>query len=153
MNATVILEEYLKQNSTYRKEETDVICSFFEEVSLKKEDPLFASGERFPKIVFIASGILRIFILDDTGEEIVKNFAGPKEFLADIDSFEDNLPACINVSAVTDCSLLALTKSASDRLSLFCRQIKTGNHENNPLLFFGHRELTGPRTQAGLRTG
>lgn len=108
--------KYLKQSNNYSNEEIELVCSAFVVEHLKSEEPLFRNGERYTKVVFVVSGILRVFIIDDSGEEIVKNFVSENEFFADMDSFEKNSPSKLNVSAVTDCTLLTLTRSTSKKM-------------------------------------
>ena len=111
-----VLEVYLKENSDLKREEIKIICSYFIEECLEKEKPLVVEGEKFKKIVFVADGILRVFVIDPNGEEVVKNFLEPNNFFSEIESFDKNLPAVINVSAVTDCKILTLSKSNAELL-------------------------------------
>jgi CRP-like cAMP-binding protein len=109
--------EFLAKYSSYNKEEIELVSSCFEEVHLKAEETLIRNGEKYSKIVFVLKGILRVFIIDDnSGEEIIKNFVAENEFVADMDSFENGKPTNINVSAVTDCIIYTLSKSASEKL-------------------------------------
>ena len=117
MEAHAILTDYLRKNSSFGSDEIETICSFFKSHSLAKEEPLFEKGSRFSKIVFVAEGILRSFINDENGEEIVKTFISPHEFFAEIDSFEKETPCAFNVNAVTPCKLLTLSKTDSVALT------------------------------------
>jgi CRP-like cAMP-binding protein len=83
---------------------------------LNKEEPLLIAGRKYKNIVFVVEGILRVFIIDKDGNEVVKNFIEPNNFFADIESLEKDQNSLINVSAVTDCNLLILSKPASDKL-------------------------------------
>lgn len=116
MNSKEIISTYLKKESSLKTEEVELICSYFQEEFIEKETPLFAAGNKYKKIVFVIEGILRVFIIDNKGEEIVKNFIEPGSFFADIESFEKNQNSMINLSTITDCTLLTLTKSDSDKL-------------------------------------
>lgn len=82
----------------------------------EKEEPLLIAGNKYKKIVFVVDGILRVFVVDNKGEEVVKNFIEPRNFFADIESLEKNQNSLINLSAVTDCDLLTLSKADSDKL-------------------------------------
>lgn len=117
MGAHTILTNYLKENSSFKPGEIETICSFFKSQSLAKEEPLFQKGSRFSKIVFVAEGILRSFIYDEDGEEIVKTFISPHEFFAEIGSFENETPCAFHVKAITSSKLLTLSKADSERLA------------------------------------
>jgi CRP-like cAMP-binding protein len=117
MNSTDILAAYLRRNSDMKDDEINMICSYFQEESLAREENLFREGDRYKKIAFVAKGILRVYVIDNEGEEIVKNFIEDENFFSDIESFEKNSPSILNVSAVTDCILLTLSKPDADILA------------------------------------
>jgi CRP-like cAMP-binding protein len=117
MNAIDILAGYFKRNSDLKHEEIDMICFYFREESYAREENLFMEGDRYKKIAYVTKGILRVYIIDHKGEEIVKNFIEEDNFFTDNESFEKNLPSVISVSTVTDCVLLTLSKSDADLLS------------------------------------
>lgn len=116
MDSINSLVAYFKENSTLKPDEVEMVCSYFHSEFLNKEERLLMEGDRYQKIVFVVKGILRVFVIDRDGEEVVKNFIEPKNFFTDIESFERNLPAVINVSAVTECTLLTLSKSDAELL-------------------------------------
>ncbi|NJK97715.1 MAG: Crp/Fnr family transcriptional regulator [Bacteroidales bacterium] len=108
--------QYIQQHNSYSPEEIERACSAFEVEHIASEAELFRNGERYAKVVFVVSGVLRVYIVDDSGEEIVKNFVAENDFFADMDSFDKNLPSNLNVSAVTDCTLLTHSKATSERM-------------------------------------
>jgi CRP-like cAMP-binding protein len=116
MNSIAILAAYFKRNSDLTDDETGMICSYFREESLAREENLFREGDRYKKIAFVAKGILRVYVTDNDGEEIVKNFVEAENFFSDTESFDKNSPSVLNVSAVTDCILLTLSKPDADIL-------------------------------------
>ncbi len=116
MDSKVVFVNFLKKESSLSEEEIQLICGFFQPGKLNREEPLLVEGEKYKKIVFIAKGILRIFIYDQQGEEVVKNFVEPNNFFADVESLENDRNSVINVSAVTDCEILTLSKSDDIKL-------------------------------------
>lgn len=116
MESKDVFAAYLKKDSTLKQTEIELICSFFQEEILEREKPLVMAGNKYKKIVFVVEGILRVFIIDKHGEEVVKNFIEPNSFFADIESLEKNQNSMINVSAVTDCTILTLSKPDADKL-------------------------------------
>ena len=50
------------------------------------------------------------------GDEVVKNFVEKNGFFADLECTEKDRPAVLNLSAVTDCTLLKLSRMDSTRL-------------------------------------
>jgi CRP-like cAMP-binding protein len=57
-----------------------MICGSFQQKFLNKEEPLLIAGKKFKNIVFVVEGILRVFIIDKEGNEVVKNFIEPTIF-------------------------------------------------------------------------
>ncbi len=110
--------DYLKQKSGLTSAEVSLISSCFSIEKVEKESMLVRAGEKYKKLVFVLEGIFRIYIIDQNGEEVVKNFVEPNCFFAEFESFDKNESSLINVSAVTDCILCTLTKSDSDELVL-----------------------------------
>jgi len=116
MDSKDVFAANLKNDSSLKKEEIELICSYFKEETLDKEESLLIAGNKYMKIIFVVEGILRIFINDNNGQEVVKNFIEPNCFFADIESFDKNQNALINVSAVTDCTILSLSKADANEL-------------------------------------
>lgn len=116
MDSRDVFAAYLKKDSTIKQDEIELICSYFQEETLDKEASLLMAGNKYRKIVFVVKGILRVYIVDNNGDEVVKNFIEPDSFFADIESFDKNQNSLINVSAVTDCTLLTLSKPDADKL-------------------------------------
>lgn len=111
-----VFAAYLKRDPSLKQDEVELICSFFQHEFLKREEPLLAAGNKYKKIVFIIEGILRVFIYDNNGDEVVKNFIEPNSIFADIESFDNDKNSLINVSSVTDCKILTLSKSDAEKL-------------------------------------
>lgn len=117
MDATEILQETLNSGNLFDKKEIETISSFFEKEELSKNEILFEKGRKYQKIVFVATGVLHSFIYDNDGETVTKTFITENDFFTELDSFEKNQPCAFHVSAITDCTLLTLTKSNSQELS------------------------------------
>lgn len=111
------LAAYLTAGSSLKQEEVEMICNYFRQEFLPRDTQLVVAGNKYKKIVFVSEGILRLYIIDDNGEEVVKNFIEPNSFFADIGGLEKNQISPVNVSAVTDCTILTLSKPDSEKLT------------------------------------
>jgi CRP-like cAMP-binding protein len=116
MDCKNVFAEYLKKDSSLKNEEIEVICGYFQPEFIKADSQLLIAGNKYKNIIFVVEGILRVYIIDSSGDEVVKNFIEPNCFFADMESLEKNQNSFINVSAVTDCTVLTLTKKDSDKL-------------------------------------
>lgn len=111
------LTDYLTAHSLLSPADILQIGSFFQPEYLRKEETLLSAGNRYTKIVFVAEGILRVFIVDPRGEEVVKNFIESGSFFSLIGGFEHKPIAAFSVAAVTDCTLLTLSGSDAGKLT------------------------------------
>lgn len=116
MDALSIFKTYLKANSSLAIKEVETISSFFNVNHIEKENILFKEGLIFRKLIFVADGILRVFVNSEKDEELTKHFIEPNSFFMDFGSFENCFPTTINVSCVTEATILSLSKSDSDKL-------------------------------------
>jgi len=125
MNAAQPLAEYLKAKSSLKDDEIGLVCAHFKSETIGKETAIVTEGRRYRKLVFVTEGILRLFVRTPDGDEVVKNFAEANDFFADLECIERDLPAVINVTTITDCTLFTLSKVDTDRL---IRQLPKWEH-------------------------
>lgn len=82
--------------------------TFFKPLYLKKGDFLVQAGGRSGHLCFVQSGLLRMFAQTDQ-KEVTQWIASPGYFAVDLAGFAFRQPARLNIQALTDCSLLALS--------------------------------------------
>jgi CRP-like cAMP-binding protein len=110
------LAQHLAAQSSLKQDEIDLVCSHFRVERIHRETRIATQGRPYGKIVFVVDGILRVFVATPDGDEVVKNFVEKSGFFADLECIEKDRPAVLNLSAVTDCTLLTLSKMDSTRL-------------------------------------
>jgi CRP-like cAMP-binding protein len=125
MEPVQLLADFLREHSTLNRDQVALVCSFFRCETFPTETTIVRQGTRYRKIVFVAEGILRVFVRTPEDGDVVKNFVETSEFFADLECIEKDLPAVINVASVTRCTLLTLSKVDSDRL---CRELPEWLH-------------------------
>lgn len=106
----------LKKTGFLSDTETEMICSSFEQENLSKNHYFLESGKRCSKIGFLCSGILCSFMYNREGYEVVKHFLEPCQFFTDLNSYEKNQPAMLNIIAVTDSVILSINKQENNEL-------------------------------------
>ncbi len=92
------------------------ITSYFQPISLKKDDYFLKLGRYADRMAFLQSGIVREYFDDDKGREVTKWIATPGYFITDIASFLFQQPARCHWQALTDCQLLAISKDDYRRI-------------------------------------
>lgn len=106
----------LKKVQVLTDKEIEQICSSFEKENLSKNHFFLESGKRCTKIGFLCRGILCSFIYNTEGYEVVKHFLEPHQFFTDLESYEKNQPAMLNIVAVTDSVILSIQKQENNKL-------------------------------------
>ncbi|WP_234658704.1 Crp/Fnr family transcriptional regulator [Dyadobacter chenwenxiniae] len=112
------LINYLLQFGNLNPTQIDLVKSkvVFKEI---KKDEYFQEAGRIPReIIFLIDGIMRICYYNNKGEEITKYFMQENRFLADINSYNQEIPSTEYIQAVTDCSYFVLSKNAMRELSM-----------------------------------
>lgn len=116
-DASERLATFLRNNSSLGPPEVELACSHFRTETLARETRLVAQGRRYRKLVFVADGILRVFVTAPDGQEAVRNFVEPGDFFAAMECWDSDLPAPMNVSTVTGCTLLTLSREDARSLA------------------------------------
>jgi CRP-like cAMP-binding protein len=116
MDPIQLLAQHLAAQSSLKQDQIKLICSHFRVEKVRPEARIASQGRPYGKLVFVADGILRVFVVTPDGDEVVKNFVEQNGFFADLECTEKDRPAVLNLSAVTHCTLLTLSKMDSTRL-------------------------------------
>lgn len=90
--------------------------SFFHPRRLRKQQFFLQEGEVASHIAFVVRGCLRMYSVDDAGEEHVSQFAIRDWWLTDLSSFLSRSPATHFIDALVDSELLVLERLDRDRL-------------------------------------
>ncbi|KUJ59242.1 cyclic nucleotide-binding protein [Flavobacteriaceae bacterium CRH] len=112
-----ILINYLLQFGNLNKQQIELIKSKVVFRETKKEVFYHEAGKIPNEIIFLTEGIMRICYYNYKGDEITKYFIDENNFLADINSYNQEIPSTEYVQAVTDCKYIVLSKSAMKELS------------------------------------
>ncbi|QNK63392.1 Crp/Fnr family transcriptional regulator [Pedobacter sp. PAMC26386] len=98
-------------------QQIDFIKSKVQFIDIKKGS-YFSEAGKIPKQVgFVVSGVLRVCCYNNKHEDITRLFIIENQFALDFNSFYSETPSAVYLEAVTDCKLLALTKSSFSELS------------------------------------
>jgi len=112
------LINYLLQFGNLNKQQIDLIKNkaVFKEI---KKDEYYQEAGKIPReIIFLTEGIMRVCYFNNKGDEVTKYFIEENNFLADINSYNQEIPSTEYVQAITDCSYFSLSKNAMKELSM-----------------------------------
>ncbi|WP_121964634.1 Crp/Fnr family transcriptional regulator [Myroides sp. N17-2] len=81
------LIEYIQDRVKVSDEELDTILSFFRYEKLQKGEQLTSSGVNSQKLYFVCKGCLRIFYINEAGQDATRFFAFENQFATALVSF------------------------------------------------------------------
>ncbi|MNG84057.1 DNA-binding transcriptional dual regulator Crp [compost metagenome] len=82
-----LLISYITSKITVTDEELGTILGFFKPIKLKKNELLLANGEISQRSFFVVKGCLRIFFINENGQEAIRYFAFENQFATALVSF------------------------------------------------------------------
>jgi CRP/FNR family transcriptional regulator len=83
---------------------------------IRKKELLLKAGEICRFKIFIKSGFLRTYRIDEGGEEHILQFSGPLSWTTEGESYANVLPSAYYIEALEDSELLIWTRDNFDQL-------------------------------------
>lgn len=102
-----------KVNYELSNSQKNWISKLFKEEHFKKKTPVFLNGESNTKHYFIYKGLLRMYIIDNSGKEFNVLFARENQILGDLASPE---PTIFNLETIEDSIVYAISNSDLEKL-------------------------------------
>jgi CRP-like cAMP-binding protein len=94
----------------------ELVFPVLQNVQVKKNQPLTKEGEICRHMFFVTEGFLRMYYVDQEGNEINYRFTGPNNFLVDYQSFLTQKPSHFYWQAMQDAQLFALPYNDIQRI-------------------------------------
>lgn len=110
MNNTDILKQHIRKHIDLPDNEVEEFCNLFTTKSVKKKDFLLKEGEICKYEGFVTQGLLKLYHIDANGAEQILNFAKEDWWVADIDSFTNEIPSKLFIEALEDSEILLISK-------------------------------------------
>lgn len=104
-NIKKIISNYIEINN----EEWTFYSSQFNIQQFKKRDLLLSQGSICRDIFFVVKGLLRVFFVDNEGEEKTFHFSFENSFSADYESFLKKIPANYSIQALEDTTVVLMS--------------------------------------------
>lgn len=99
---------FLEEQSPIADAEMDYLRSICKARRLKKRQSLHLEGEPFPYLIWVASGCLRVYFVDEKSSEHVVDLAIGGQFVADRIHLYTKQPSKFNIDAVVDSEMILL---------------------------------------------
>ena len=110
------LLQYIHSNYHFSQKEIEMVQHYFEPVSFSKNTLIEVAGKVPNYLYYIVSGYLRLFYMDENGNEITTHINCPPGFFTSYSHFISETVSDHNVECVTACELLRITKENLDHL-------------------------------------
>ena len=93
-----------------------IIATAFQQRELKPEEYFQELGKTADKIVFVETGVLRVFSTDEHGNEVTKHFVKDNQFFADMISYYSARPATDGIQTATPCKIFWISLFTFEKL-------------------------------------
>jgi CRP-like cAMP-binding protein len=111
-----LLQKSVNEKVSLTEEEFDFCKTLFIPKKLRKKQYLLQEGDVCRYTSFVEKGMLRMFTVDEKGNEPILQFSSEGWWVADLYSFLTDEPSRYNIEALEDCELLLITKESWDIL-------------------------------------
>ncbi|PBQ32802.1 cyclic nucleotide-binding protein [Sphingobacteriaceae bacterium] len=112
------LINYLLRFGNLNQQQVDFIKSKVVSKEIKKDAYYHEAGKIPREVIFLTEGIMRVCYYNNKGDEVTKYFMEEDNFVADINSYNQNIPSTEYVQAITDCAYLSFSKEVMEELSM-----------------------------------
>jgi CRP-like cAMP-binding protein len=103
------LRHYINSHITITEEELKTALSFFKSLKLKKKELLVTHGQTSQRTYFVGKGCLRIFFINEDGQDATRYFAFENQFATALVSFIIGEPSEEFIQAAEHSELLYIT--------------------------------------------
>jgi CRP-like cAMP-binding protein len=107
---------YIKQYVSISDAETELFCSAFKEIKVRKRQILVQPGFVAKSRYFVLQGALRAYVIGDTGQDQTIQLAIEDWWISDYNSYIFQQPASMFVEAVEDSVLLQISFEEEQKL-------------------------------------
>jgi CRP-like cAMP-binding protein len=107
-----LLQKSVLEKVSVSEEEFNFCKTLFIPKKLRKKRYLLQEGDVCKYTAFVEKGMLRMFTVDEKGNEPILQFSSEGWWVADLYSFLTDEPSNYNIEALEDCELLLITKES-----------------------------------------
>lgn len=104
------IENYIKNKITVTDDELKTILSCFKPLTPKKNEILVTHGQTSQRMFFVGKGCLRIFFINEEGQDATRYLAFENNFATGMVSFITTEPSLEFIQALEETELLYITR-------------------------------------------
>ncbi|WP_244518858.1 Crp/Fnr family transcriptional regulator [Parapedobacter composti] len=110
------INEYANRYGNFSSEDLAFFDSLLKPRSVKKRQLLLREGEICDFEAYIIKGCIRNYYIDESGSEVILQFAVEDWWVSDIGSFHERKPSLLYIEAMEDSELLTLNPVRKEAL-------------------------------------
>ncbi len=110
------LIQSINQRVSLTKEEEALLMEHLRIKKVKRKSFLYQEGDVQQHLVFVNSGCLRSYSIDNNGVEHILQFAPTGWWIADMQSFLNGTPAMLNIDAIEDTEVVLIKQADVEEL-------------------------------------
>lgn len=114
--AKQLLKQNVAKHISFTDEEFEIYSANYYFKQIKKKDYLLRQGEICKFEGFVTKGCFKIFSIDNRGKEHILYFAAADWWVADIDSFTNQIPSFLSIQALEDSAVLLIDKEDKENI-------------------------------------
>ena len=111
-----LLRKHVEKHLAISDEDFERFIAPFYHQKIAKKQFLLRAGQICKFEGFVIKGCLRVYYLDEQGQERILYFAIEDWWITDIDSFTNNTPSILNIEALEDSEVLLITQPYKEAL-------------------------------------
>lgn len=119
------LISFLQQYHVFDEKEKELILEYFMEISLNEGDYLFHGGHVPNELFFISSGILRILVQNEKGNNVTHFFLKENQFCTILYNFNNGTIATESIQAACNAKVFRISKKQLEIIYLKIPAIET----------------------------
>lgn len=104
------IEDYIRKEISVTEEELKTITSFFKPLTPKRNEILVSHGQTSQRMFFVGKGCLRIFFINEEGQDATRYLAFENNFATALVSFITDKPSLEFIQALEHTELLYITQ-------------------------------------------
>lgn len=111
-----VINDYVNRCGSFTPEDIAIFNSLLKPKSVKRKQLLLRQGEICDFEAYIVKGCIRNYYIDESGSEVILQFAVEDWWVSDIGSFHEQKPSQLYIEAMEDSELLTLNPARKEEL-------------------------------------
>lgn len=123
----ISFRSFLTENAGFNDEDFQKLSGLITKKDIAKNTMMLKAGDICNEVVYVESGLLKAYTIDNTGKEHIIQFAPEGWLISDRSSLYFNEPAQLYIETIEDSHVVLLNKTFSSQASSLVQSYSTFN--------------------------